>query len=193
MWHVTGRSESGLDPTCWEWELVSKLADYHPLGAFIIKKKTHISATNSGFPGGPHLPGPGSFRLSSIILPIAFFFWPSLFPYVLQSDLGSLIQPFSVMAIPNRGPELQAVCYTLLIASVIALGLRVYVRLRLVKNFGFDDWCMCCALVSSSLSNTHLIHLLTIQGHIFPILLFCAYGSPLWNRPSPRRPRPKRL
>ncbi|WZH41754.1 Integral membrane protein PTH11 [Fusarium acuminatum] len=52
------------------------------------------------------------------------------------------------MAIPNRGPELQAVCYTLLIASVIALGLRVYVRLRLVKNFGFDDWCMCCALVT---------------------------------------------
>jgi hypothetical protein len=62
------------------------------------------------------------------------------------------------MAIPNRGPELQAVCYTLLIASVIALGLRVYVRLRLVKNFGFDDWCMCCALVSSSLSDTHLTH-----------------------------------
>ncbi|KAM0237794.1 hypothetical protein ACHAP5_008917 [Fusarium lateritium] len=52
------------------------------------------------------------------------------------------------MAIPNRGPELQAVCYTLLIASVIALGLRVFVRVRLVKNFGFDDWCMCCALVT---------------------------------------------
>jgi hypothetical protein len=90
------------------------------------------------------------------------------------------------MAIPNRGPELQAVCYTLLIASVIALGLRVYVRLRLVKNFGFDDWCMCCALVSHLLLNTHLTHSLTLQGHIFPILLLCSYGSPLWNRPSPR-------
>jgi hypothetical protein len=49
MWHVTGRSKSGLDPTCWEWELVSNLTGYHPLGAFIIKEKTHISATNSSF------------------------------------------------------------------------------------------------------------------------------------------------
>ncbi|KAF4991516.1 hypothetical protein FGRMN_7760 [Fusarium graminum] len=52
------------------------------------------------------------------------------------------------MAVPNRGPELQAVCYTLLVASVLALGMRVYVRVRLVKSFGLDDWCMCFALVT---------------------------------------------
>ncbi|KAM0343927.1 hypothetical protein ACHAPU_007981 [Fusarium lateritium] len=52
------------------------------------------------------------------------------------------------MAVPNRGPELQAVCYTLLVSSVLALGMRVYVRVRLVKSFGFDDWCMCCALIT---------------------------------------------
>ncbi|KAJ4266240.1 hypothetical protein NW762_004221 [Fusarium torreyae] len=52
------------------------------------------------------------------------------------------------MAIPNRGPELQAVGYTLGSAAIIALSLRVYVRTRLVKNFGFDDWCMCSALVT---------------------------------------------
>ncbi|RGP79567.1 hypothetical protein FLONG3_2315 [Fusarium longipes] len=52
------------------------------------------------------------------------------------------------MGVPNRGPELQAVCYTLLVSSVIACGLRVYVRTRMVKNFGFDDWAMCAALVT---------------------------------------------
>ncbi|KAF4970760.1 hypothetical protein FSARC_2273 [Fusarium sarcochroum] len=52
------------------------------------------------------------------------------------------------MGIPNRGPELQAVGYTLASAAIIALSLRVYVRTRLVKNFGFDDWCMCSALIT---------------------------------------------
>ncbi|PTD01952.1 hypothetical protein FCULG_00010398, partial [Fusarium culmorum] len=52
------------------------------------------------------------------------------------------------MGIPNRGPELQAVCYTLLVSSVIAVALRIYVRTRMVKNFGLDDWTMCAALVT---------------------------------------------
>ncbi|RSL61736.1 hypothetical protein CEP54_006105 [Fusarium duplospermum] len=52
------------------------------------------------------------------------------------------------MAVENRGPELQAVCYTLATAAVISTLLRCFVRVRLVKNFGFDDWCMCTALVS---------------------------------------------
>ncbi|CAG7565002.1 unnamed protein product [Fusarium equiseti] len=51
-------------------------------------------------------------------------------------------------SVPNRGPELQAVCYTLVVSSVIACGLRIYVRTRMVKNFGFDDWAMCAALVT---------------------------------------------
>lgn len=54
------------------------------------------------------------------------------------------------MSVPNRGPELQAVCYTLAVSSVIAVALRIYVRVRLVKNFGLDDWFMCSALVSRS-------------------------------------------
>lgn len=74
------------------------------------------------------------------------------------------------MGIPNRGPELQAVCYTLLVSSVIAVALRIYVRTRMVKNFGLDDWTMCAALVSLSSINTHK-HLLTMtSGHILIIL-----------------------
>jgi hypothetical protein len=62
------------------------------------------------------------------------------------------------MGIPNRGPELQAVCYTLLVSSVIAVGLRIYVRTRMVKNFGMDDWTMCVALVSLTSVNTHTVY-----------------------------------
>lgn len=52
------------------------------------------------------------------------------------------------MSVENRGPELQAVGYTLLTAATIAISLRCYTRVFLVKNFGFDDWCMLAAMVS---------------------------------------------
>lgn len=52
------------------------------------------------------------------------------------------------MAIENRGPQLQAACITLVTAAIISTALRCYVRIRLVKNFGFDDWCMLAALTS---------------------------------------------
>lgn len=53
------------------------------------------------------------------------------------------------MTIENRGPELQAVAYTLMAAAIVATLLRCYTRLSIVKGFGFDDWCMVFALVSS--------------------------------------------
>ncbi|KAF4460971.1 integral membrane PTH11 [Fusarium albosuccineum] len=52
------------------------------------------------------------------------------------------------MGVPSRGPELQAVCYTLVTTAIISTLLRCYVRVRMVKNFGFDDYCMCAALCS---------------------------------------------
>lgn len=52
------------------------------------------------------------------------------------------------MAIEDRGPQLVAVCAIFTITTVIAVGLRCYVRLRLVRNFGLDDWAMIAALVS---------------------------------------------
>jgi hypothetical protein len=54
------------------------------------------------------------------------------------------------MAVPNRGPELQAVGYVLLILAFITLTLRCYVRVFLVKSFGLDDWAMLVAMVRSS-------------------------------------------
>ncbi|KAH6885293.1 hypothetical protein B0T10DRAFT_92447 [Thelonectria olida] len=55
------------------------------------------------------------------------------------------------MAVENRGPELQAVCYTLVVTAWISVVLRCYVRIRIVKNFGLDDWFMLAALTSFTL------------------------------------------
>ncbi|KAI6782743.1 uncharacterized protein J7T54_000886 [Emericellopsis cladophorae] len=52
------------------------------------------------------------------------------------------------MGVPNRGPELQAVCYVLVVAAFVTTVLRCYTRVFLVKSFGFDDWCMVFALVT---------------------------------------------
>ncbi|KAI1421253.1 hypothetical protein F5Y12DRAFT_38429 [Xylaria sp. FL1777] len=63
--------------------------------------------------------------------------------------------------IPNRGPELFAVCVTLLIASVVTFSLRIYTRLVAVKAWGLDDWFMSFATiafilyVTSSVTGVH--------------------------------------
>lgn len=49
----------------------------------------------------------------------------------------------------NRGPQLQAVAYTLGISAFVAASLRCYTRAFLVKSFGLDDWAMVAAFVSS--------------------------------------------
>jgi hypothetical protein len=53
------------------------------------------------------------------------------------------------MAIPNRGSELLGVNVAFLATAVIANTLRCYVRLRMVKAFGLDDWLMVGSTVSS--------------------------------------------
>nr|XP_036578635.1 uncharacterized protein CTRU02_11555 [Colletotrichum truncatum]KAF6785930.1 integral membrane protein [Colletotrichum truncatum] len=53
--------------------------------------------------------------------------------------------------IENRGPELFAVGVTLVTTAGISIILRCYARIFLVKNFGFDDYCMVGAMVFFSL------------------------------------------
>jgi hypothetical protein len=50
--------------------------------------------------------------------------------------------------VDNRGPELLAVCSLFAAMSFVSVVLRCYVRLRLVKAFGWDDGFMVLALVS---------------------------------------------
>lgn len=43
----------------------------------------------------------------------------------------------------GRGPQLISVYAAFAALTTVAVSLRVYVRLWLVKNFGLDDWMMC--------------------------------------------------
>lgn len=54
-------------------------------------------------------------------------------------------------AIENRGPTLQAVAVSLLVAATISILLRCYVRIFLIKNFGVDDYFMVVAMVNMTL------------------------------------------
>lgn len=60
------------------------------------------------------------------------------------------------MAVENRGPQLIGVNVLFLTLAVIATTLRCYVRIKMVKAFGLDDWLMvgaavCLPMVSKSL------------------------------------------
>lgn len=51
------------------------------------------------------------------------------------------------MSVPNRGPELFAVNVAFISLAGISYLLRCFVRLKMVKAFGLDDWLMGLALV----------------------------------------------
>ncbi|CAN9329827.1 unnamed protein product [Alternaria alternata] len=46
------------------------------------------------------------------------------------------------MAVPNRGPELLAVNIAFTTTAILACALRIFVRVKMVKAFGRDDWLM---------------------------------------------------
>ena len=48
----------------------------------------------------------------------------------------------------DRGHELFAVSIPFLVLSWVTMGLRVYVRVGMLKSFGIDDWAMAVTLVS---------------------------------------------
>lgn len=50
-------------------------------------------------------------------------------------------------AIENRGPVLSAVSIFLVTMAVISFTLRAYVRARMVRAFGVDDWFMLLATI----------------------------------------------
>jgi hypothetical protein len=49
--------------------------------------------------------------------------------------------------IPNRGPELLGVNWFFAISALLAVLMRCYVRIGIVKKFGLDDWMMAAATV----------------------------------------------
>jgi len=55
----------------------------------------------------------------------------------------------------KNGPRaLIAVCATLLPLATLLVGLRVWVRLRILKSWGWDDWAILASLVGSTFSSS---------------------------------------
>jgi len=47
----------------------------------------------------------------------------------------------------NRGPEILAVCGSLVGFSLVIVLLRLYVRAKMVRHVGVDDWIIVAAMV----------------------------------------------
>jgi len=67
----------------------------------------------------------------------------------------------------DRGAELLATAILFAILSWIAIGLRVYVRARMIKSMGIDDWIMLFAQVCDL---RHAFLLLTEADHLLDLL-----------------------
>jgi len=55
----------------------------------------------------------------------------------------------------NRAPEYEAVLGLFLPVCIIAVALRSYCRIVLVKSFGWDDWFAVVAVVSKTPLNMY--------------------------------------
>jgi hypothetical protein len=62
-------------------------------------------------------------------------------------EVCATVLQHSNMSIPDRGPELLAVNISFVAVAILAYSLRCFVRLKMVKAFGMDDWLMGVALV----------------------------------------------
>jgi hypothetical protein len=60
--------------------------------------------------------------------------------------------------VEDRGPRLRNITAIFLAFAVFSTALRCYVRARIVKWFGLDDWLMVVAVVS--FSNYHGVQLI---------------------------------
>ena len=47
----------------------------------------------------------------------------------------------------NRGGEILTVCGTLVALSLVVVALRIWVRARMIRQVGLDDWTMIAAMV----------------------------------------------
>jgi hypothetical protein len=52
----------------------------------------------------------------------------------------------------NRGPEILAVCGSLVGLALVVVALRVWVRAKMVRHMGSDDWTIIAAMVCANAS-----------------------------------------
>jgi len=82
------------------------------------------------------------------------------------------------MAAEDRGPQVAAVAILFLILSWIAVSLRCYVRICMIKNFGADDWLAVGALVRSLEQHTNITLPLLRKCFRYPT----RYSAPSYSR-----------
>ena len=85
--------------------------------------------------------------------------------------------------VEDRGPQLTAVCIAFITLATIAVSLRAYVRLLLLKVFGVEDAFMIVAWVSQNAGATKS----SVQANHFAAMLShvrhrCTRWQTLWNR-----------
>ena len=83
--------------------------------------------------------------------------------------------------VANRGPELQAVCSTMVSISFISVALRVWVRARIIKAFGWDDFFMVLALVSQPERLPLEYQTLTLPAVPCDVRNLCHWWRSLWH------------
>ena len=57
----------------------------------------------------------------------------------------------------NRGPEILAICCTMMGLAVAVVLLRIYVRTKIIRHFGWDDWTMAAAALVLLVEMTTII------------------------------------
>ena len=76
---------------------------------------------------------------------------------------------------PLAGPSLAIfiISIVMMIVSIVAVSMRTFVRLYIVRAFGWDDVLMLAALVSSRLKTSTMIVLMIVQA-LFLVLNVCS-------------------
>ena len=65
----------------------------------------------------------------------------------------------------SRWPTIVGVCVSLTILMTITVGLRIYVRARMIKSLGIDDYVMIFSMVSL-LSDLSILNQLTLIRYV---------------------------
>lgn len=68
----------------------------------------------------------------------------------------------------NRGPEILAVCGALVGLALVVVLLRVYVRARMVRHLGLDDYTIIAAMVCTTSQLFDLLSLVTRRVDMAP-------------------------
>lgn len=82
--------------------------------------------------------------------------------------------------------QLPPLIITFLVVDVIAVGLRVWIRVRIKRSFGYDDMALCTALVRLWNTTQYVAgpHMLTchITGRLHPSHRLIFHLPQLWIR-----------